>query len=95
MIGLGQNNMVHDLGRVVIRIPRHPEAERDLKREAHVLEALRPLLPTPALELRSVGERLVSVHPKLHGSLLSDLTELSEEERQNLGSVAKAGECQT
>jgi aminoglycoside 2''-phosphotransferase len=86
MIGLGQNNIAYDLDGVIVRVPRHPEAERELERETHVLAILRPLLPTPvpALELRNIGERRVSVHSKLRGDPLSDITGLNDRERSNL-----------
>jgi aminoglycoside 2''-phosphotransferase len=86
IVGLGQNNIAYDLGGVIVRVPRQPAAERELERETLVLTTLRQLLPTPvpALALRNIGERFVSVHPKLRGDPLSDITGLSEQERRVL-----------
>jgi aminoglycoside 2''-phosphotransferase len=47
---------------------------------------VRPFLstPVPEVELRNAGEHLVSVHAKLHGEPLSDLSGLKEKEQQLL-----------
>lgn len=91
LIGSGQNNLAYDLGMVIVRVPRHPEAKRDLEREARIVDAVRPFLstPVPAIELRQLGEQLVSVHPKLRGEPLSDLSGFSDDEREALaGDIA-------
>lgn len=86
VIGSGQNNRVYDFGNVIVRVPRFAKAERDLEREARILTALRPHLPiaVPALELRKVGEYLISVHKKLAGQPILNLDGMSTGIQQEL-----------
>lgn len=80
LIGSGQNNVACDLGTTIVRVPRHPRAAHDLEREARITDAVRPFLstPVPAIELRKPGNRRVSVHARIPGEPLSDLSELSD-----------------
>lgn len=86
LIASGQNNLVYDFTTVIVRVPRHADAERDLEREADILAAIRPHLPVPvpALTLHRVGEHLVSVHEKLEGEPLLSLADMALETQRNL-----------
>lgn len=79
-IGSGQNSIAYELDGKILRLPRHAGAERDLVREAAALRALRPRLPVPVpdLELHSIDGQLVSLHPKIIGEPLADLSGLTE-----------------
>lgn len=73
--------------RWIFKFPRHPEAERALRREASLLAAVRPAvtMPVPELELLS-GTPLFSRHAKLKGAHLvtAQYDRLSERSRQEL-----------
>ncbi|UAX97236.1 phosphotransferase family protein [Ensifer adhaerens] len=79
-IGSGQSSIAYDVGGTVLRMPRHTGAERDLLQEAAVLSAVRPLLPVPVpdLDVRRVDGQLVSLHTRIAGTPLTNLSELSE-----------------
>lgn len=83
VIDTGQNALVWDLGTHIVRFARHPGAMEDMKRESRVLEVLGPLLqiPTPRISLHEVAGVTVAVHPKLTGTPLESLTQLSDEEQ--------------
>lgn len=78
LIGSGQNSVAYELDGRILRLPRHCGAERDLVREAAALRAVRPLLPVPVpdLEVRRIDGQFVSLHAKILGESLSDLTGL-------------------
>lgn len=78
LIGSGQNSVAYELDGRILRLPRHCGAERDLVREAAALRAVRPLLPVPVsdLEVRRIDGQFVSLHAKILGEPLSDLTGL-------------------
>ncbi|WP_439502490.1 phosphotransferase family protein [Aminobacter ciceronei] len=86
VIDSGQNNRIFDTGKVIVRIPRHDEARRDLAREADVLAVLAPMLPVPvpAPELRNVGAYVVAVHRKLPGEPLLSLDGMTAAQAQEL-----------
>jgi aminoglycoside 2''-phosphotransferase len=78
LIGSGQNSLAYELAGRILRLPRHSGAERDLVREATALRAVRPFLPVPVpdLEVRRIDGQCVSLHAKILGEPLSDLTGL-------------------
>ncbi len=78
LIGSGQNSVAYELDGRILRLPRHCGAQRDLVREAAALRAVRPLLPVPVpdLKVRRIDGQFVSLHAKILGEPLSDLTGL-------------------
>ncbi|WP_246802197.1 phosphotransferase family protein [Ensifer sp. ENS06] len=78
LIGSGQNSVAYELDGRILRLARHCGAQRDLVREAAALRAVRPLLPVPVpdLEVRRIDGQFVSLHAKILGEPLSDLTGL-------------------
>lgn len=86
VIDSGQNNRILDTGKLIVRIPRHDEARRDLAREAALLAVLAPRLPSPvpAPELRNVGVHVVAVHRKLPGQPLLSLDGMDDADRREL-----------
>jgi len=83
----GQNNLVLDTGEMIIRIPRHDSASRDLERETKVLAALgsRVPLPIPSVAVRKLPSgTVVAMHTKLPGTALLDLAGVSHAARQQL-----------
>lgn len=86
VIDTGQNNYVFDTGNLIVRVPRHDEAQSDLAWEARVLAALAPLLPlpVPATELRTVGTHVIALHPKLPGQPLLSLARLDDGQKREL-----------
>lgn len=86
VIDTGQNNRVLDSGDLIVRVPRHDEARRDLAREADILAALAPSLPlsVPAPQLRTVGAHVVAVHRRLPGQPLLSLDGMNDAQKQDL-----------
>lgn len=83
----GQNNLVLDTGELIVRIPRHDDASRDLDREMEVLAALggRVPLPIPSVAVRKLPSgTVVAMHTKLPGTALLDLAGVSHAARQQL-----------
>lgn len=83
----GQNNLVLDTGELIVRIPRHDDASRDLDREMKVLAALggRVPLPIPNVAVMTLASgNVVAMHTKLPGTALLDLAGVSHEARQQL-----------
>ncbi|WP_192569148.1 aminoglycoside phosphotransferase family protein [Aminobacter carboxidus] len=85
-IDSGQNNLVLDAGDLIVRVPRHDEARRDLAREAGILAVLAPRLPwpVPAPHLRSVGAHVVAVHRKVAGEPLLSLAGMTDKQKLEL-----------
>lgn len=86
VIDTGQNNLVLDTGELIIRLPRHDGARRDLEREAVTLAALagRLPLPIPSVVVIGVASGIAAVHPKLAGTPLLDLAGMSDARRRQL-----------
>lgn len=86
VIDSGQNNRILDTGQLIVRIPRHEEARRDLAREAAILSVLAPRLPlpVPVPEVRTVGAYVVAVHRKLPGEPLLSLDGMDVAQTQDL-----------
>lgn len=86
VIDTGQNNLVLDTGELIIRLPRHAGACRDLAREAEVLSALAGRLPLPIPSVNVIGfaSGIAAVHPKLGGTPLLDLVGMSDALRRQL-----------
>lgn len=83
----GQNNLVLDTGELIVRIPRHEGASRDLDRETKVLAALggRVPLPIPSVIVMTLASgNVVAMHTKLPGTALLDLAGMSHAARQQL-----------
>ncbi|KQY72407.1 MULTISPECIES: phosphotransferase family protein [unclassified Ensifer] len=89
VIDTGQNNHVLDTGQLIIRVPRHDGACRDLLRETKVLAALagRLPLPVPAASVVTLASGIVATHTKLPGTPLLDLAGMSDTRRQQLASA--------
>ena len=87
VIESGQNNLVLDTGELIVRIPRHECARRDLERETKVLIALggRLPLPIPSVSVMTLASgTIVAMHTKLPGAALVDLAGVSHTARQQL-----------
>ncbi|MXN48597.1 phosphotransferase [Shinella kummerowiae] len=81
----GQNNLVLDTGELIVRVPRHDGASRDLGRETKVLAALvgRLPLPIPNVAVKTLASgTVVAMHMKLPGTALRDLAGVSFAARQ-------------
>lgn len=84
----GWHSIAIDIGdRMMFKFPRHEQAEKALRKEARLLEIVRPAvsLPVPDLALHQ-GPPLFSSHQKLKGDhLVTEQYEaLPEQERQRL-----------
>lgn len=79
LIGSGQNSVAYEFAGMILRLPRHAGAERDLLREAAALGAVRQLIavPVPDVDVRRIDGQLVSLHTKIAGMPLTDLTGLT------------------
>lgn len=86
VIDTGQNNLVLDTGTLIIRLPRHAGARRDIEREAEVLSVLAGRLPLPIPNVNVIGfaSGIAAVHPKLTGTPLLDLVGMSDCRRRQL-----------
>ncbi|WP_395450017.1 phosphotransferase [Aminobacter sp. UC22_36] len=86
VIDSGQNNLVLDTGDLIVRVPRHDGARRDLAKEAGILAALAPSLPlpVPAPQLQTVGPHVVAVHRKLPGESLLSLAGMTDTQKLEL-----------
>lgn len=83
----GQNNLVLDTGELIIRVPRHDDASRDLKREKKVLAALEDRLPLPIPNITLMmlaSDNVMAVHKKLPGTALLNLARVSGPALQQL-----------
>jgi aminoglycoside 2''-phosphotransferase len=82
----GQNNLVYALGDKILRIPRHRQAERELVREAKLLDILERRLPAPVprLALHEIDGSAVSVHRKIEGAVLRGVETLSPRAQERL-----------
>lgn len=83
----GQNNLVLDTDELIVRVPRHDGASRDLERETKVLAALvgRLPLPIPNVVVKTLASGIVvAMHMKLPGTALLDLAGVSFAARQQL-----------
>jgi len=83
----GQNNLVLDTGELIVRVPRHDGASRDLERETKVLAAIvdRLPLPIPNVAVTTLASgTVVAMHMKLPGTALLDLAGVSHSTRQQL-----------
>lgn len=83
----GQNNLVLDTGELIVRVPRHDGARRDLERETKMLAALggRVPLPIPSVAVMTLASgTVVAIHTKLPGTALLDLAGASHAARQQL-----------
>lgn len=83
----GQNNLVLDTGELIVRVPRHDGASRDLERETKVLAALVGRLPLPIPNVAVItlaSGTVVAMHMKLPGTALLDLAGVSHSTRQQL-----------
>lgn len=85
-IDSGQNNLVLDTGELIIRVPRHDGARRDLERETKVLAALAGRLPVPipSVDVIILATGAVATHAKLPGTPLFTLDGMNDERRQQL-----------
>lgn len=79
----GQNNIVLDSGRLIVRLARHRRAEDELRQEAATLAVLAGRLPLaiPAPCIRPIGDRVVSVHSRLPGKALASIADLADAAR--------------
>jgi len=83
LIGTGQNNWVLDFSDQIVRIPRHAGAETALRREALLLDRLRPFLPTAVPQVRLLDSELglLAVHSRLPGEPFHSLNGFGDAER--------------
>lgn len=86
VIDTGQNSLVLDTGELIVRVPRHDQAGRDIEREAKVLAALAGRLPLaiPSVDVITLASGIIAVHAKLPGIPLLDLDGISVAGRQRL-----------
>ncbi len=89
VIDTGQNNHVLEAGDLIIRIPRHDGARRDLLRETKTLAALSGRLPLPIPDscVLTLASGIVATHTKLPGTPLLDLAGIDNAARQQLASA--------
>lgn len=86
VIDTGQNNHVLASATLIVRVPRHGQAQGDLAWEARVLAALAPLLPlpVPATQLHAIGKHMAAVHARLPGKPLLSLAGLGDGQQREL-----------
>lgn len=86
VIDTGQNNLVLDAGELIVRVPRHVGACRDLERETKALAALAGRLPLaiPSVTVIALASGTFATHRKLPGTPLLGLAGMSDAECQQL-----------
>lgn len=94
VIETGQNSRVLDFGAQIVRIPRHPEVEAALRREALLLARLGPLLPIAVPQVRILDSEFgpVAVHDRLAGEPFYSLDDFADAGRltQDLASFLRS-----
>lgn len=72
LLGEGWDSVALSAGGLVLKFPRHAEAEARLRAEARLLEAVRPRvsLPVPEMTLHD-GPQVFSSHPRIEGGHLT------------------------
>jgi len=83
IIETGQNSRVLDFGDRIVRIPRHAKAEAAFRREASLLDRLRPLLAVAVPQVRMFDSEIgpVAVHDRLPGEPFYSLNGFGDDER--------------
>lgn len=89
VIERGQNNLALDTGELIIRLPRHDDARRDIVQEAKTLAALasRLPLPIPSVSIIRLASGIAATHAKLAGTPLLNLAGMSDVQRRRLAST--------
>jgi aminoglycoside 2''-phosphotransferase len=86
VIESGQNSRILDFGDLIVRIPRHAEAEAALRREAGLLSRVRPALPIAVPDIRIVYSEvgLIAIHPRLAGEPFHSLDGFSDDDQDQM-----------